>query len=259
MSEQKQEKILLVIADTTFGDQVNSALKKNGYNTVLVKTGMEGLKTMNEIEPNLVILDVTLTDMDSYVFLEKKMDEPFLANIPLYLVSSQGVPINMRRVPQNSVTEFLMALHIDATGIVDKVNRQFGHEAEAITDSSGAAKKKVLWVEDDKLIGSILSKKLISSGFDLFHAKSGEEAIEALQHVIPDVIILDLLLPGMNGFDVLQKIKADGGLKKVPVLILSNLSKPSDIERAKLLGVDRFLIKATASLEQIVQEVRSMS
>ena len=63
--------------------------------------------------------------------------------------------------------------------------------------------KKILWVEDDKLIGNILSKKLLSSGFDLIFTKSGVEALEHLKHVIPDIIIVDILLPGMNGFDIL--------------------------------------------------------
>jgi CheY-like chemotaxis protein len=115
-----------------------------------------------------------------------------------------------------------------------------------------------MWVEDDKLIGTILSKKLISSGFDLFHAKTGEEAIEALKDAKPDVIVLDLLLPGVGGFDVLQAINKDNGLRNIPVMILSNLSKPTDVERAKLLGAKKFLIKAATSLEQIVKEIHEL-
>ena len=185
-----------------------------------------------------------------------------VSKIPVFLVSAQGVPINMRRVPAGSVEEFMMALHSNGEDIVEKVNRHFGHEAVAPAnpaaqgaDSTGR-KFKILWVEDDKLIGTILAKKLISSGFDLFHAKTGEEALEALKSSIPDVIVLDLLLPGIGGFEVLQEINKDAGLRNVPVMILSNLSKPTDIERAKVLGAKRFLIKAATSLEQIVKEIR---
>ena len=70
------------------------------------------------------------------------------------------------------------------------------------------------------------------------------------------MIVLDLLLPGIGGFEVLQEINKDAGLRNVPVMILSNLSKPTDIERAKVLGAKRFLIKAATSLEQIVKEIR---
>ena len=264
-----QEKILIIESDASFGEQISSALNKNGYATIVVRNGIEGIKTMYDIEPALVILDVTLTDIDSYELLEKKLSAPLIAKIPVFLVSSQGVPINMRRVPAGSVEEFMMAFRSNGDDIVDKVNRHFGREAKSAssdtkgsnvsgTGSANGRKPKVFWVEDDKLIGTILAKKLVSSGFDLFHAQTGEEALEALKQAIPDVIVLDLLLPGIGGFDVLQKINEDAGLRKVPVMILSNLSKPSDIDRAKLLGAKRFLIKAATSLEQIVKEIRTL-
>ena len=254
---EKKEKVLIIEGDASFGDQISGALKKDGYNTLVVRTGADGLKTMLDIEPDLVLLDVTLPDADSYDLLTKKQSDSLISGIPTFLMSAQGVPINMRRVPEGSVSEFLMALHSNPESIVEKVNRHFSHETVvAASSSSDGLKKKILWVEDDKLIGTILAKKLTSSGFDLFHAKSGEEALEALKQTIPDVIVLDLLLPGMNGFDILTKINEDPGFKNVPVMILSNLSKPSDIDRAKTLGAKRFLIKAASSLEDIVREVR---
>jgi len=253
------EKILIIESDANFGDQVNSALRKNGYSTIVVSGGVEGMKALFDIAPALVILDVTLTDMDSYEFLAQKSSAAVISKIPVFLVSAQGVPINMRRVPAGSVQEFMMALHSNGEDIVEKANRLFGHEAvNSGTGYVNGKKPKILWVEDDKLIGTILAKKLISSGFDLFHAKSGEEALEALKQAIPDVIVLDLLLPGIGGFDVLQEINNDPGLRKVPVMILSNLSKPTDIERAKTLGAKKFLIKAATSLEQIVKEIKGL-
>ena len=250
------EKVLIIESDAPFADQVSLALNKNGYETVVARTGAEGMNILTNTQPQLVVLDVTLTDADSYEILAKKQLSPVLAKIPVFLVSSQGVPINMRRVPADSVEEFLMVFHSNSSEIVEKANRKFGHEAVSATSTE--KKSKVLWVEDDKLIGTILAKKLVASGFDLFHAKSGEEALEALKQAIPDVIVLDLLLPGIGGFEVLQAVNKDPGLRKVPVMILSNLSKPSDMERAQTLGAKKFLIKAATSLEQIVKEIRSM-
>jgi CheY-like chemotaxis protein len=145
--------------------------------------------------------------------------------------------------------------------VLEKVNKHFGHEAGMSTApaSDGGAKKKLLWVEDDRLIGTILAKKLISSGFDLFHAKNGEEALEALKSSVPDAIVVDLMLPGMSGFDILQKVQMDQQLKGIPTMVLSNLSKPSDIEKAKVLGAKKFLVKAATSLDQIVEEIKGLN
>ena len=171
----------------------------------------------------------------------------------------------MRQVPAGSVSEFIIGIHSDPDMIAEKVDRLFGYESAARDAAASAAAlaskdgKSILWVEDDKLIGSVLGKKLTSSGFYLFLAKNGQEAMDHLKDSVPDGIVLDLLLPGMSGFDILQEVKKKGGdLAKVPVMILSNLSKQSDVERAKVLGAQKFIVKAAVSLDQIVAEVRDL-
>lgn len=256
----QKEKILIIEADVSFGKQIAEAVRKSGYQTTLVHNAKEGIKAIYDTFPSLVIIDVTLPDTDGYTVLEKKQSEPAIAKIPIFLVSNQGVPINMRHVPDGSVAEYLMAIHTNISDIVDKVNRYFNHNVAGVvlppTDTS--QKMKLLWVEDDRLLGSILAKKLLSSGFDLLHVKNGDDALEGLKTFIPDVIVLDLLLPGMSGLDILQKIHSQDKLKKIPVIILSNLSKESDLQRAKLLGAQRFLVKAAVSPDQIVVEIKAV-
>lgn len=254
----KKEKVLVIEGETAFGGRVVEALKREGYIASLATDGTVGLKLIYDTLPHLILVDVVLPGMDGYKILEKKQTENLLAKIPVFLLSTQGVPIDMARVPQGAVKEFILDLHADTSEIVKRVNRTFGYPDSSGDDVPPGGRKKIVWVEDDKLIGTILSKKLIASGFDLFHAKDGPEALRHLADNVPDAIVIDLLMPGMSGFDVLQKVKADPRLKNVPSMILSNLNKQSDIERAKVLGAQKFLVKAAASLDQIVQEVREL-
>lgn len=259
MNGQKK-KVLVITGDHNLGERLKETLEGGGYVAILVKDGAEAGKAIIDTLPHLVILDVIVANADSYDILAEKQAEPMLAKIPLFLMSTQGTPINMRRVPSGSVQEFIVALHVEPKEILERVDRQFGFDRSEKTPSDGISddKKVVLWVEDDKLIGTILGKKLTSSGFDLIHTKNGEETLRELENVVPDVVILDLLLPGMSGFEILEKIRDRENLKTVPVMILSNLSKPSDIERAKALGAQKLLVKATSSLDQIVAEVRNL-
>jgi len=157
------------------------------------------------------------------------------------------------------VSEFLMAMHDSPVELVSKVNDYFKYTIGSVNGTDvPSAKKKILWVEDDKLIGTILAKKIISSGFELFHAKNGEEALQILAQEKPDAVVVDLLLPGMSGFDILQKIQMQENGKNLPSMVLSNLSKPSDIEKAKQLGAKKFLVKAATSLDQIVAEMKDL-
>lgn len=251
------QKILVITGDASFGERLTKKLSDVGYTVALSREGQEGFKNLVDTLPHLVIIDITVPGLDGYQILEKKAHEPLLASIPVFFMSTQGIPINMRKVPAGSVAEFIVAIQANLDEVVKKINNHFNYVPEVVEESKGK-EKKILWVEDDKLIGNILGKKLLSSGFDVTHAKDGEEAVKDLEQIMPDAIMIDLLLPGMSGFDILQKVRNNPKFKDVPVMILSNLSKPSDIERAKILGAQKFLVKATASLDQIVMEVRNL-
>lgn len=255
-----KKKILVITGDGNFGERLRKTLQDGGYFAVLVKNGIEAVKAMIDTLPHLVLLDVVVTGADSYSILAEKQAEPMLAKIPLFLMSTQGTPINMRRVPQGAVAEFIVAMHAEPREVLDRVDGHFGVNRfeNAPSDSISDDRKKILWVEDDKLIGTILGKKLISSGFDLTHTKNGEETLRELENIVPDIIIVDLLLPGMSGFEILEKVKERDRLKSIPVMVLSNLSKSSDIEKAKALGAQRFMVKAASSLDQIVAEVHNL-
>ena len=115
--------------------------------------------------------------------------------------------------------------------------------------------KKIMWVEDDKFLNDIISRKLSGTGCELMHVGSGEEAFAKIEEAIPDIILLDILLPGMDGYEILKKLKENPKSASVPVIILSNLGQKSDVERGKELGADKFLIKATVSLDEIISEI----
>jgi DNA-binding response OmpR family regulator len=125
----------------------------------------------------------------------------------------------------------------------------------------GLVGKRILWVEDDKFLGTILSKRMGEYNCEMFLAKNGDEAFNHLskEKQPPHVIILDLVLPGMSGFDILKKIRDNSQLADVPVLILSNLNQAADLERAKILGAQKFLVKASASLDEIVKNVEALA
>ena len=119
-------------------------------------------------------------------------------------------------------------------------------------------KPTILLVEDDPFLSSILQLKLDKENFKTIRAADGEEALNLLieQGIKPDVILLDLILPKKNGFEVLETIRQDPTLEKLPVIIISNLGQPSDIDRGKSLGVIDYFVKAKLSVDELVNKVR---
>ena len=118
--------------------------------------------------------------------------------------------------------------------------------------------KKVLVVEDDQFLSNAYKLKLSKSGFDVSVASDGEIGIKLMKEDKPDIVLLDLIMPNVDGFTCLESIKADDSLKDVPVIVASNLGQDEDVERAKSLGAVDFIIKSNISIEEIVEKVKAV-
>ncbi|MBL7141861.1 response regulator [Patescibacteria group bacterium] len=116
-------------------------------------------------------------------------------------------------------------------------------------------KKKILLVEDDKFICRICKNCLERSGFEVITAE-GVEAIEKMKKQKPDLVLLDLVMPDKNGFEVLGEIKMDSELKKIPVIILPNLGQNSDIKKGRELGAVDYLIKTDFKTKEVIEKVK---
>lgn len=113
---------------------------------------------------------------------------------------------------------------------------------------------KIVIVEDDKFLGGLVFKKLIEEGCTVRHIESGERALDSITSEIPDLIFLDLLLPGVSGFDILAGLKKNDDTKDIPVVLLSNLGERDDIRKGLDLGATSFLIKASMTVDSILAE-----
>jgi len=116
--------------------------------------------------------------------------------------------------------------------------------------------KKILIAEDDKFLHNILSAKLQKSGFEVVSAYDGEQAVAAIKKELPDLVLLDLIMPKKNGFEVLSDIKIDPKLAKIPIIVLSNLGQESDQTRAKEFKVADYMVKVNFSLEEVVAKIK---
>ena len=119
-------------------------------------------------------------------------------------------------------------------------------------------KKKpvILLAEDDKFLQRMYSIKFEKEGIDVLVASDGQKAIELLQKHKPALALIDILMPKMDGFDVLEKIKKDESLKAIPVIMLTNLSEVEDVGRAKKLGAEEYIIKSHFLPSEVVDVVR---
>ena len=117
---------------------------------------------------------------------------------------------------------------------------------------------KILIVEDDLFLANLLSLRFKKENFEVVQAFSGNEALKKLEELRPDIILLDIILPQKNGFEVLESISQNPQTQNIPVIIVSNLGQESDIEKCKMLGAMDYYVKARLSIDELVAKVKNL-
>jgi DNA-binding response OmpR family regulator len=122
--------------------------------------------------------------------------------------------------------------------------------------ADAAAQLKLLIVEDDAFLQKILVAKFAKEGFAILTASDGKEGLDQIKKEKPALVLLDLIMPNMDGFDVLYAVQTDASLKSIPIIVLSNLAQDEDVQRAKDLGALDFLVKGDLAINELVRKVK---
>jgi two-component system sensor histidine kinase/response regulator len=265
------KKILIIEDDAFLGDALTQKLKNEGFEAVLVRDGLEGFEAIKSAKPDLILLDIILPKMNGYEILEAKQKDSSIAGIPVIIVSNSGQPVEINRALALGVKDYLVKAQFDPEEVLVKVRAQFSKPKEpstpvqslegAMNQKAGAVNlegKKIVWVEDDQFLNDIIARKLATTKCVFFHASEGEEALKIISREMPDIVMLDIVLSGMDGFEILRRIKSDPKVQHIPVILLSNLGQASDIEKGKNLGAVRFLIKATVTPNEILDQIKEV-
>lgn len=117
---------------------------------------------------------------------------------------------------------------------------------------------KILIIEDDSFLQGLEANKLRKNGYEIITASSGEEAMQKIAESGISLVLLDLLLPEFDGFNILEKIRANKETKTLPVIVFSNLSEDKDIKKAKDLGATDFMVKSNFTLDELLEKIKTI-
>ena len=280
-TDMNPKKIFIVEDDNVLRDVLVEKLSKSGYMVESAEDGEIALQKLHAgLAPDLILLDILMPKKNGMEVMEETSVDPVLKNIPIVIISNSGQPVEIERAKALGAKDFLIKAIFDPSEVLEKVRSilgetptpaptvgnekpNFGATIIRETAQQGVAEKQkdglgVLVVEDDKFLRELFVRKLFSDGFKVENAIEAKAAFEILERWKPDIILLDLILPGVDGFEILSRIKKDDRLKDIPVIVLSNLGQQEDIDRAMSLGAKDFMVKANFTLEEIIVRVRSI-
>lgn len=252
--------------DVQIINSVERMLLFAGATVQAATTAREGLSKVLNIRPDAVIIDDTVTDIEMDEVVATLQANELTKLIPVIMITSVKASDDYKKLflvgEQHYLvrTEFdVMSLVLLVESILRNKNNDGSTEIFDFSESVSADHHpdvveavRLLVVEDDPLLRNLLSIRLQKSGINHQFCHAGDKALEQILDFKPTIVILDLMLPGKNGMDVLADVRKHEGIKDLPVIIFSN--KDDDVERmrAKALGVDNFLVKATTDLGTLI-------
>lgn len=275
MIDQSSKNIVIVSSDKEFIDQMCGILSNSQYICSVIADDALFLDAVKTGVPDLFIIDVGKGQEKNIELLNQirgQADEK-VASIPIIAASQSGDLVDISSILKLGIQDYIVKSKIDAPHILTKIARQLHGlpligsvqtptpSAEIPTSSSvtrDASSVKLLIVEDDKFLRDLAVQKITKEGFQVFAAMDGEQGLVLAEKELPDIILLDILLPGMDGFEVLKQIRANPGLKDAKVAMLSNFGQREDVEKALKAGAQQFMVKANFTLDEILDEVKNM-
>jgi len=269
------KKILIMEDEKILQGLLKDKLVKDGYNVMAVDNGEEGMEILHEYAPDLILLDMMMPKMDGFAVLEKMQAEDLIRSFPIIVISNSGQPVEIDKALAMGIKDYIVKVDFDPAEVMEKVNTFFAN-TQAVTGEQGEAKQeaenaslggqkepetgnsgvKILLVEDDDFLRGICELKLRKEGFNVAISADGSDALENIRKENFDLILLDVVLPGMDGFEILENIKKDPSRARIPVIMLTNMGQESEVKRGFTLGAEDYIIKAHFTAGEIVEKIK---
>lgn len=258
------KKILIVEDNTFLSNVISQKLSMRGAVVKTYTNGLEGLAGVRAEKPDVVLLDILMPIMNGYEVLQVLHAEGLTDRIPIIVISNSGQPVEIERIKSLGVREYLVKAEFGPDDVLQHIYKTLGitsptegaaaaTAAAAVSDDPPQAMPKVLVVEDDPLLRNLLAMKLSNSSCPAMFSNDGIHVMELVTTFEPNVIVLDLKLPGKDGFEVLKELKESETYKHIPVIIFSNNSVDEDREKAMALGAAAFHVKAMTDLSEFIR------
>lgn len=264
MNQEPEKKILILLADQAIATTLVAKLGEVGYGTLAVHDAQSAAAEFDKYHPDLLILDVGATDFDGFAMIEalRGSTQLWQKELPIVIASNNGDLMEISKGLHLGIKDYFVKTSFTPDQIITKIAKQIGPAHEASVEAVAATAPKadqqirVLMVEDDKFLRDLAAQKMAKENLEVTTAMDGEQGIALAEKNIPNIVLLDILLPGIDGYEVLRRIRLNPALNGTYVAMLSNFGQREDVERALKGGADHFLVKANFTLDEVVQEVK---
>ncbi len=242
--QEKANRVLVIDDDQTSRDLMRRHLARDGFDVITAKNGDEGVKLARELNPAVITLVVLMPERDGWSVLRELKSDPALASIPVVMLTI--------------LDEAKKGYALGASDFMTKpIERERLREVLAKYRSEEDG-QRVLIIEDDEATRQLLHRALVGEGWQVTEARNGREALERLEEAPPGLILLDLMMPEMDGFEFLAALRARPEFSGLPVVVVTAADLSEEDHRRLSGGVERILHKAAYSRDALLEELRGL-
>lgn len=263
MESRKKELIILIEDEAIIAGLLKDKLLRAGYHVEEAGDGVQGLAMIHDLKPDLVLLDMLLPKLDGFGVLEQLYKEKLLPELPVVIISNSGQEIELERAQKLGIRDYLIKVNFDPNEVLERVGNILKDapgkpQEQGVRADNEKSAAGVLIIEDDLFLVELLERKFRQHGYMAYKAVDVEQARRVLQESLIGIILLDLVLPGMDGFTFLAELKASEKYEHIPVIIISNLGQKEEVERGLKAGAIDYIIKAHTTPGEILTKVEEV-
>ncbi|MFH0930140.1 MAG: response regulator [Candidatus Moraniibacteriota bacterium] len=269
-------KIIVVEDDPMLGEIYEKKFSDAGFEMKLVTSGKAVEGDVAAYQPEMVLLDIVLPDMDGYEILEALSKNDATRSVPVYVFSNLSAKEDIERATTLGAKGFITKSSFTPSQLVEEVKKILGSApavedttaATSVPTSSGAEKSisnqkeknshKVLIIEDEDVFIEMFGDKLKQEGFEVVSAKNGKWGLKEAEEGGFSCILLDMMMPAMNGYEAVKELRANEKTKDTPIIILSNSALDSEVQKAMELGANEYYIKTQVTPGEVADRVKEL-
>lgn len=252
---------ILVIEDNEMNMKlVRTLLQMGEYHVLEAMNAERGIELARELKPGLILMDIQLPGMDGLSATRLIKEDSALKDIPIVALTSYAMDGDREKAIQSGCEDYITK-PIDTKSFFDKISRFVkpaeNGEKEEEQPREVTHKKRILIVDDDPLNVKLLAANLSPAKFEIRIAYDGDEALKKVEEEHPDLILLDVMMPGLDGFGVTARLKDSPGTRDIPIIMVTALNSEDDKARGLDAGADEFLNKPVNAAE-LKARIRSL-
>jgi CheY-like chemotaxis protein len=268
-------KIMVVEDDPMLVEIYEKKLQSAGFEVKAVTSGKAVKDAATLWQPDLILLDVVLPDMDGFEILEVIKRESGTKNIPVYVFSNLSSKEDIDRATNLGAAGFLTKSNFTPSQLTEKIKELVGNPSsisplppeeptQPSPSNQASAKRKnplghkVLIIEDEDIFIEMFGDKLRQEGFEVVAAKNGKWGIKEAEEGLFDCILMDMMMPAMNGYEAIKELRENEATKNTPIIILSNSAMDSEVKKALDLGANAYYVKTQITPGEVAEKVKEL-